>query len=507
MSSDSDHCTRVFWDVVDFPFPEGLAPETIYHRMKLILEKMGCINHYLSIMAYVNNSEIFPDKSAYEKAGINIVTQRVPDDNSPSPKLVGTTVSFKWLYHCLLQTGDLQDPKRMKMTREAVPLYYSPIQTTLPDEPIPQMLCPGVFLDLPPLRRCYDPVYINSHTSFPDGWADAFTQFGITMIPQRVDIVLWAMDHPATYFQPRDLFVFSDNVKVGTDFYNALEALGDRYYNVRVLPPPDLDVMSQIHVFWDVQSCPTDISIILPVLREKGYHGRVLLRPYLPYQGDEPLLGYRDDGYARVPSIKVEGDSYAAIARMLLDILFWAMNHDDLPQNLIFISQPSKDIDIVIQALERRGFNIIFKPTDDEVASYSHIPSMTALSRESGYADYESVTAYVEEGKNSDEVVNVCRKSGLQVSLSPEGDEFGKFSLMLLDMINWTQASGAPFNFLVISKPFRDAMCDSVFKDVKSRGFNVLFEMVDYMVTFGSSLWSAKSILDTSFSFSSQELA
>ena len=65
--------------------------------------------------------------------------------------------------------------------------------------------------------------------------------------------------------------------------------------------------MSQIHVFWDVQSCPIDISIILPVLRKKGYHGRVLFRPYLPYQGDEPLLGYRDDGYARVPSIKVEG--------------------------------------------------------------------------------------------------------------------------------------------------------------------------------------------------------
>ncbi|KAL0761003.1 hypothetical protein Bca101_077153 [Brassica carinata] len=281
------------------------------------------------------------EKESIFRCNVHLV---VPDDNSPSPKLVGTTVSFKWLYHCLLQTGDLQDPKRMKMTREAVPLC--------------------VFLDLPPLRRCYDPVYINSyvrrsmgfngdfsimvyiddrHTSFPDGWADAFTQFGITMIPQRadpharahrmsVDIVLWAMDHPATYFQPRDLFVFSDNVKVGTDFYNALEALGDRYYNVRVLPPPDLDVSMPHQIFsnhmtrisreeaigfssglaslynQDFDSCPTDISIILPVLREKGYHGRVLLRPYLPYQGDEPLLGYRDDGYARVPSIKVEGE-------------------------------------------------------------------------------------------------------------------------------------------------------------------------------------------------------
>lgn len=71
----ADYCTRVFWDVVDFPFPKGLSPETIYHRTKSILEKMGCINHYLSIMAYVNDSVTFPDKSAYEKAGINIVTQ------------------------------------------------------------------------------------------------------------------------------------------------------------------------------------------------------------------------------------------------------------------------------------------------------------------------------------------------------------------------------------------------------------------------------------------------
>ncbi|KAL0848030.1 hypothetical protein Bca101_021277 [Brassica carinata] len=235
---------------------------------------------------------------------------------------------------------------------------------------------------------------------------------------------------------------------------------------------------------------------------------------------------------------------------MLLDILFWAMNHDDLPQNLILISQPSKDIDIVIQALERRGFNIIFKPTDDdEVASHTSNDSFESLSKsppdtanqtllespcrtitdmsrklkmcpvvifwlvdscpsnpyefrnkfsptleDKGYADYVSVTAYVKEGMNSDEVIKVFRESGLQVRLAPEGDGCGKFNLMLLDMINWTRDREAPFNFLVISKPFRDAMCDSVFEDVKSRGFNVLFEMVDYMVTFGSSLWSAKSI-------------
>lgn len=51
-----------------------------------------------------------------------------------------------------------------------------------------------------------------------------------------LDIVLWALDNTATYLQPRDLLVFSGNVKEGTDFYNALEALRDRYYNVRVAP-------------------------------------------------------------------------------------------------------------------------------------------------------------------------------------------------------------------------------------------------------------------------------
>nr|VDD37950.1 unnamed protein product [Brassica oleracea] len=547
----ADHCTRVFWDVVDFPFPEGLAPETIYHRMKLILEKMGCINHYLSIMAYVNNSEIFPDKSAYEKAGINIVTQR--------ERHRFMLRDIAWWEVDSTFTSSFRFRGKNKITFMVISKRPS-LYIILPSKPP----CPTN-----PFPRCF--AQVSSWTS--PHYVDVMILFILTPDPHArahrmsVDIVLWAMDHPATYFQPRDLFVFSDNVKVGTDFYNALEALGDRYYNVRVLPPPDLDVsmphqifsnhmprisreeaigfssglaslynqdfdMSQIHVFWDVQSCPTDISIILPVLREKAYHGRVLLRPYLPYQGDEPLLGYRDDGYARVPSIKVEGVSYAAIARMLLDILFWAMNHDDLPQNLIFISQPSKDIDIVIQALERRDTAnqtllespcrtltdlsrklkrspvIIFWLVDSCPSNpYEFRNKFSSTLEDKGYADYESVTAYVEEGKNSDEVVNVCRKSGLQVSLSPEGDEFGKFSLMLLDMINWTQASGAPFNFLVISKPFRDAMCDSVFKDVKSRGFNVLFEMVDYMVTFGSSLWSAKSILDTSFSFSSQEHA
>ncbi|XP_013583283.1 PREDICTED: uncharacterized protein LOC106292218 [Brassica oleracea var. oleracea] len=505
------------------------------------------------------------------------------------------------------------------------PLYYPPIQTTpSPSPPNPQIYnSPGVFLDLPEslllasdpycisfyIRRylCFDDEFsimayvVDTVTSFPEGWVDAFTSLGITIIPRQaelgarahkmsLDIVLWALDNTATYFQPRDLFVFSGNVKEGTDFYNALEALRDRYYNVRVVPhletcwPHPHHQMSLDHwpkevvvgfshgvaslckqnlkvcgvfVFWDVQGCPTDLLVILQALRKKGYRGKVLLIPYLDmdYQGDE-LFTY--DGYACVPSIKVQGDKYTKVARMLLDILFLAMNHDNHARNLMLISQPSKDIDIFVQALERRFFNVIFKPSHEVAIDHrfeslckspphpnSQTPlkspcrTLTDLSRErkscpvriswlvdtcpskpsdfcnlfsstlelKGYGGFESVTAYVEKGKTSDEVIKVCTKSGLQVRLTPDGDEFGKFNLMVTDMINWTYACG-PYNFLVISsKPFRDVLCDSVFEDLKSRGCNVLFETVDYMLTFGSTLWSAKSFSDTSFTDSSQALA
>ncbi|CDY68563.1 BnaC05g51950D [Brassica napus] len=525
------------------------------------------------------------------KAGYK-VRLAVPDEDtslSSSPKLLDNTVRFESLYKSLLQ-DDMMTP----MTREVVvpplfyppiqtnppPLYYPPIQTTLsPSPPNPQIYnSPGVFLDLPESLL-----------------------LGITIIPRQaelgarahkmsLDIVLWALDNTATYFQPRDLFVFSGNVKAGTDFYNALEALRDRYYNVRVVPhletcwPHPHHQMSLDHwpkevvvgfshgvaslskqnlkvcgvfVFWDVQGCPTDLSVILQALRKKGYRGKVLLIPYLDmdYQGDE-LFTY--DGYACVPSIKVQGDKYTKVARMLLDILFWAMNHDNHARNLMLISQPSKDIDIFVQALERRFFNVIFKPSHEVAIDHrfeslckspphpnSQTPlkspcrTLTDLSRErkscpvriswlvdtcpskpsdfcnlfsstlelKGYGGFESVTAYVEKGKTSDEVIKVCTKSGLQVRLTPDGDEFGKFNLMVTDMINWTYACG-PYNFLVISsKPFRDVLCDSVFEDLKSRGCNVLFETVDYMLTFGSTLWSAKSLSDASFSDSSQALA
>lgn len=78
-----------------------------------------------------------------------------------------------------------------------------------------------------------------------------------------------------------------------------------------------------VSVFWDVQGCPTDLSVILQALRNKGYRGMVVLIPYLDmdYQGDE-LFTY--DGYACVPSIKVQGEWWVSSVPCS-PVLLWYM--------------------------------------------------------------------------------------------------------------------------------------------------------------------------------------
>ncbi|KAG2249866.1 hypothetical protein Bca52824_089494 [Brassica carinata] len=68
---DSATRTRVFWDVVDLPFPSGLSPKEINDNMKLVLQRFGYGDGDLSIMAYVysETSLVPPDKSAYKDAG------------------------------------------------------------------------------------------------------------------------------------------------------------------------------------------------------------------------------------------------------------------------------------------------------------------------------------------------------------------------------------------------------------------------------------------------------
>ena len=117
--------------------------------------------------------------------------------------------------------------------------------------------------------------------------------------------------------------------------------------------------------------------------------------------------------------------------------------------------------------------------------------------REKGYPNCESVSAYVDKSNFSGDLIKLYRNSGLRVRCVPKYDEMEKITLMSLDMISLPHHG--QFNILVISKPFKDALFDSVVKALKERGCNVLFETVDYMLTFGTSLWSPKSILDGSY--------
>lgn len=86
------------------------------------------------------------------------------------------------------------------------------------------------------------------------------------------------------------------------------------------------------------------------------------------------------------------------------------------------------------------------------------------------YRGYDSVTAYVEKETISDQLIEVYSRSGVEVMM-----EFGKITWMVLNMMKLTRAGESPYTFVVISKPFKDAMFDSVVEGFKSKGFNFLF--------------------------------
>ncbi|XP_010448539.1 PREDICTED: uncharacterized protein LOC104730986 [Camelina sativa] len=50
-----DGKTRVFWDVEDYPIPDGLDPASIYQRMKEAVKKHGC-DAEVTIHAYAENN-------------------------------------------------------------------------------------------------------------------------------------------------------------------------------------------------------------------------------------------------------------------------------------------------------------------------------------------------------------------------------------------------------------------------------------------------------------------
>ncbi|XP_024005881.1 uncharacterized protein LOC18028876 isoform X2 [Eutrema salsugineum] len=129
------------------------------------------------------------------------------------------------------------------------------------------------------------------------------------------------------------------------------------------LHPEDMAGWFETDIFWDVQGCPCDISTLGSDLISKGYTDNVLIRPYIgtDYEGAVTAGNYRC-----TPEVVIHGENDLKVMRMLLDIVFWAMNYDDVPQNLMMLfSKPSsKDTkcERVLQALERRGFNVILRP-------------------------------------------------------------------------------------------------------------------------------------------------
>ncbi|CAA7050492.1 unnamed protein product [Microthlaspi erraticum] len=694
-------CIGVFWDVVDFPFPEGLSPHMIYHTTRLFLHSLGCCGDML-IIAYVD-MEQFDDKlvGVYEDAGIDIVPRLadkhtryrstsldiamwevdmcdydfhaktlmvlskeiekeslfstflesmatpchhvfVTIDHDPPPNSWLEQIRFDLLLDHIDQSETSLSSSDCKRKREEESIYnYShetmPSCPIIPDstaESTSEKCSTHVFWDGVDFPLPYNDAYMVLQTSLQAHGLPGELSLAayvhhadfcgvtetdrITIIPCQgdeearfhailVDIVLWAMENPATYFEPKTLMVISKNIKQGTDFLNALEALDSRHYNV-ILGMPDPEDLSspmtiksldmdcaqlylarrsrrpervvsgfsnglasldcegfcdsiakaETMIFWDVHGCPADFSIVKQVLHNKGYDGSVIIRPYVPYQHEDASLDKKKFGrFKSIIRVRSQGDAkYAKVTRMLLDIVFWAMNNDGMPQNLMLISKPCEDTtkcDAVIQALERRGINIIFRPSDQvasvDQSTISRFESLcksppvgaeklinqsrilTDLSRELAWNDvvvfwladncptnsgkiwyniksalekkgYRSIistfTVYIDKRKYSDEMRDVFNKAGVHDKIISEEDRLGKVTTMLLDMICWRRGLWRPPNFLVISEPFTDPICDMVVEGLKLRGCNVLFELPDYMLTFGRSRWSAKSLLHAS---------
>ncbi|CAL9227500.1 unnamed protein product [Arabidopsis halleri] len=65
-----DGKTCVFWDVEDYPIPDGLDPASIYQRIKDAVNKYGC-DAEVSIQAYADDNNTFADRE-YSDAGFKL---------------------------------------------------------------------------------------------------------------------------------------------------------------------------------------------------------------------------------------------------------------------------------------------------------------------------------------------------------------------------------------------------------------------------------------------------
>ncbi|VVB06117.1 unnamed protein product [Arabis nemorensis] len=445
-----------------------------------------------------------------------------------------------------------------------------------------------------------------------DGLVDVYQNFGITILPVQggkyarvhnilIDIVLWAMANPATYFKPLDLVVISANIKEDSDFLRALEALGDRYYNIILalpheLPSTNLPIVnserfllgipdrgtfqrplheeksieetgpfpkgiprldpediywarSEILVFWNVEdpisSTICDLSMDIDCgLRTKGYRGSVSLMAYT--DNKEFTIRHQPYRLKKLTVLTKGDDGYAKATRMFLDMLFLVMNKDE-PTHFIMISRTPKYMSKwanVNQALEARGSDVILGPSDaiqlplsvdgfirlckdgprysprvkealelqefsskelcifwviEKFPSYPMsinfiFQSMEVTLVKKGYhSRHVSMIAYV----NDEKLTKVDTVAGMTITLLPEGNKSTKVTRLLADMLLFAKRSSRyGTSLLVISEPFKDARFERVAKSLKGIGFNLLSAHLDYMVTFGTTLWSTRSIFD-----------
>ncbi|VVB07583.1 unnamed protein product [Arabis nemorensis] len=155
----------------------------------------------------------------------------------------------------------------------------------------------------------------------------------------------------------------------------------------------------------------------------------------------------------------------AKFTRMLLDMLFWAMNTDE-PTHFMLISRPSKYMakwDHVVRVLEASGSDVIFGPSEIQLPFWSHSfdllckgsPHGLALPvRDEGPRDPKLLNfkifmislsletsslrsfhpipwAYVNEQK----LMDVPTKAGMSISYLPEGNKYERVARILADIL------------------------------------------------------------------------
>ncbi|VVB07588.1 unnamed protein product [Arabis nemorensis] len=213
------------------------------------------------------------------------------------------------------------------------------------------------------------------------------------------------MENPATYFEPLDLMVISQNIKQGSDFLHALEALQDRYYNLVLVLSHELSTTTELPiVYWECLLMYLHHGRDHDWYYDQGTFQRLVHKPksieetgHLPkgivhvYSGDDncwagsdilvfwnaedsinrvydlychinralntkgylgkvSIMAYTDNKEFTIPygSYALEkltkgDDGYAKVTRMFLDMLFLVMNKDE-PTHFIMISRPSQYI-------------------------------------------------------------------------------------------------------------------------------------------------------------------